>query len=80
MFCEEKIFAAYRGTREYEDIDGANSFFDYYHDLAFHVTEGERIALETESYFISIDVYGISKHAKSATIKEFEHEGEWLDP
>ena len=80
MFCEEKILAAYKGTREYEDIDGSNSFFDCYHDLAFHVTEGERIVLETESYFISIDVHGISKHAKTATIKEFEREGEWLDP
>lgn len=80
MFCAEKVLAAYRGMREYEDIAGANSFFDCYHELAFHVTEGERIVLETESFFISIEVHGISKHPKTATIKEFEYDGEWLDP
>jgi hypothetical protein len=79
IFCDEPIIAAYRGSRKYEALDGANAFFDCYHDLAYHVTEGERIVLETEHFFISLDVHGVSKSEKTASIKEFERSGEWLD-
>ena len=80
MFCEEKIIAAYHGKREDEDIDGANEFFDCYHDFAYHVTEGYRIVLETEHYYISLGVSGVSLYEKKGSIEEFEEDGEWLDP
>ena len=80
MFCDEPIIAAYSGSREYDDISGANSFFDCYHDLAFHTTEGERIVLETKHYYISLGINGVTKHLKTSSIDEFAQEGEWLDP
>ncbi|MBR5270327.1 MAG: hypothetical protein IKU21_07480 [Anaerotignum sp.] len=79
MFCEEKIIAAYRGRREYDNIDGANDFFDCYHDLAYHVTEGYRIVLETENYYISLGISGAELCEKTGDIEEFEQAGEWLD-
>lgn len=79
MFCDEPIIAAYKGTREYDDMDDANSFLDCYHDLAYHITEGERIVLETEHFYISLDANGVSKYEKKYSIEEFEQPGEWLD-
>lgn len=79
IFCNELIIAAYRGTREYDDMDDANSFLDCYHDLAYHVTKGERIVLETEHFFISLGDEGVIKSEKTSSIKDFEKAGEWLD-
>ena len=75
MFCDEPIVRVYLGEDEYERIKGANSFLDCYHDLAYHVTEGYRIVLETEHWFISLDVNGVSKEPKSTFCKR---PGEWL--
>ena len=80
MFCDEPIIAGYYGSREYDDIDGDNAWFDFYHDLAYHVTEGHRIVLETEHYYISIGYNGVTKEQKHCSIKDFEQDGEWLDP
>lgn len=80
LFCYEPIIAAYEGSREYDDIQDANAFFDCYHDLAYHVTQGYRIVLETSHYFISMGASGVSLSDKTATIKEIEEPGEWLDP
>ena len=79
IFCDEIIVAAYRGTGKYDDMDDAASFLDCYHDLAYHVTKGERIVLETEHFYISLDSDGVSKSKKTSAIKEFERPGEWLD-
>lgn len=76
MFCDEKIVAVYLGQNEYHDIDGANCWFDIYHDIAFHTTEGYRILLETDSYIISLGVDGISVTNKEV-FKPIEHE--WLE-
>ena len=50
MFCDEPIIRVYLGQDEYDSIDGADAFLDCYHDLAYHVTEGYRIVLETENH------------------------------
>lgn len=78
MFCDETIIAVYKGTREYDDMD-TESFLDCYHELAYHVTEGERIVLETEHFYIPLDANGVSKCEKTLSIEEFEQPGEWLD-
>ncbi len=80
LFCSEPIVAAYEGSRKYDDIQGADAFFDCYHDLAYHVTQGYRIVLETSHYFISLGASGVSLSDKTATIKEIEESGEWLAP
>ena len=80
IFCDEPIIAGYYGSREYDDIDGDNAWFDFYHDLAYHVTEGHRIVLETERFYISIGSNGVTKEQKNSGIKDFEQAGEWLDP
>lgn len=80
IFCTEPIIAAYEGSREYDDIKDANAFLDCYHDLAYHVTLGYRIVLETEHYFISLGASDVSLSDKTITIKEYEEPGEWLDP
>ena len=49
LFCDEPIIAGYNGCREYNDFHGDNAWFDVYHDIAYHVTEGYRIVLETEA-------------------------------
>ena len=80
MFCNEPIIAAYEGSREYRDIDGANSFFDCYHELAYHVTEGYRIVLETEYHYISLGIRGVELCEKTGPITDLEESGEWLEP
>lgn len=63
------------GQHEYDDIDGANCWFDCYTDLAFHTTEGYRLILETENYMISLGADGVIKTHKD----NFRlYENEWL--
>ena len=76
MFCDEKIIAVYLGQNEYHDIDGANCWFDIYHDIAFHTTEGYRLLLETDSYMISLGADGVTVTNKDE-FKPIEHE--WLE-
>lgn len=66
--------AVYLGQNEY--IDDANCWFDVYHDIAFHTTEGYRLLLETDSYMISLDADGVSVINKDE-FKPIEHE--WLE-
>ena len=80
IFCDEPIIAGYYGSREYDDIDVDNAWFDCYHDLAYHVTEGYRMVLETEHFYISLGHDGVTKHLKICSIEDFEQDGEWLDP
>ena len=70
------IFAVYLGQNEYHDIDGANCWFDIYHDIAFHTTEGYRLLLETDSYMISLGADGVTVTNKDE-FKPIEHE--WLE-
>ena len=76
MFCDEKIIAVYLGQNEYHDIDGADCWFDIYHDIAFHTTEGYRLLLETDSYMISLGADGVTVTNKDE-FKPIEHE--WLE-
>ena len=76
VFCDEKIIAVYLGQNEYHDIDGANCWFDIYHDIAFHTTEGYRLLLETDSYMISLGADGVTVTNKDE-FKPIEHE--WLE-
>ena len=76
MFCDETIIAVYLGKNEYDDIDGANCWFDVYHDIAFHTTEGYRLLLETNHFMISLGVSGVSITSKE-DFKPIEHE--WLE-
>ncbi len=80
MFCNEPIIAAYEGQREYNDIKNADAFFDCYYDLAYHVTKGYRIVLETEHYYISLASTGVTISDKNGSTEEFEEDGEFLDP
>jgi hypothetical protein len=80
IFCAEPIIAAYNGCRECNDFHGDNAWLDVYHDIAYHVTEGYRIVLETEHFYISLSHDGVVKTDKNCTIKQFEQNGEWLDP
>lgn len=65
MFCNEPIVQIYLGQDEYESREGANSYFDCYHDLAYHVTEGYRIVLITENWAITLDANGVTKESRS---------------
>ncbi len=77
MFCEEPVIAVYEG---YQDIENANDFLDCYHDLAYHVTSGCRIVLETLNHYISLGVNGVDLSSKTCSIKEYAEPGECLDP
>lgn len=76
MFCDEKIIAVYLGQNEHYDIEGANCWFDIYHDIAFHTTEGYRLLLETDSNMISVGTDGVTVTSKD-DFKPIEHE--WLE-
>lgn len=76
MLCDEKIIAVYLGQNEYHDIDGASCWFDIYHDIAFHTTEGYRLLLETDGYMISLGVGGVSVTRKDE-FAPIAHE--WLE-
>ncbi len=80
IFCDEPIIAGYEGSREYRNIDGANAWFDCYHDIAYHVTEGYRFVLETKNFYLSLGHNGVIKTPKESSIEEYEQEGEWLEP
>ena len=75
MFCDEPIKRVCRGSCE--TIDGADAWFDSHHDLAYHVTEGYRMVLETEHWAISLDAYGVTKEAGRVQLCR---EGEELYP
>ena len=76
MFCDEKIINVYLGQNEYHDIDGANCWFDCYHDIAFHTTEGYRLILETDNHMISLGADGVTIQSKKE-FKPYDHE--WLE-
>lgn len=80
MLCDEPIIAVYEGQREYDDIEGADAFLDCYHDLAYHVTEGYRIILETDKHIISLSVKGVDILNKDKPVEEFKQDGEWFMP
>ena len=76
MLCNEKIINVFLGQNEYHDIKGTNCWFDCYHDIAFHTTEGYRYVLETENNMISLGVDGVNVQSK----KEFApRSNEWLE-
>ena len=80
IFCDEPIIAVYEGSRKFNDIKGANAWLDAFSELAYHVTEGNRIVLETEGYYISLSYNGVTKTKKLCSVKDFEQDGEWLEP
>ena len=65
VFCDEPIIAGYNGYREYDDFYGDNAWLDVFHDIAYHVTEGYRIVLETEHFYISLSHDGVTKTDKN---------------
>ena len=76
MFCEEQIVNVYLGQNKYHDIEGANCWFDFFREIAFHTTDGYRLILETESYMIVLDAAGVKLQKKS----EFKlYDDEWLE-
>lgn len=77
-FCTEPIIAAYEGS---EETEGADAFFDCYHDLAYHVTAGYRIVLETTHYIISLGATGVSLSEKAGgNVYDCLAPGEELEP
>lgn len=79
LFCDEPILAVYEGSNKYDYVDGTNAYFDVFHDIAYHVTEGYRIVLETENFYISLGHDGVIKTKKECSIEEFAQKDEWLD-
>lgn len=75
MFCDEPIKRVYIGERNFCNLEGAACYFDHWHDLAYHMTEGYRRVLETENWAITLDVNGVRKEPK---ITLYTGKGEWL--
>ena len=76
VFCDEKIINVFLGQNEYHDIEGANCWFDCFHDISFHTTEGYRLILETDNHMISLGVEGVIIQNKN----EFKpYDNEWLE-
>ena len=79
IYCDEPIIAVYKCYREYDDIDGADEYFNDTTELAYHVTEGHRRILETENFYISISSGGVVKSPKTCTLEEFKFPGEKIE-
>lgn len=76
-FCDEPIMAVYIGHK-YE-TEGSNAYFDCCNELAYHLTEGYRIILETKTFFISLGHNGVMKIVKNCSVDEFAQNGESID-
>lgn len=79
MFCDEPVIRVYLCQDESitKENPDANSYFDFIIRLAYHVTEGYYILLETESYMISIGVDGVTKITKAVFVQK---ESVWMRP
>ena len=80
LFCDESVIAVYHGYSKDDFIEGSDEFFNIFDELAYHVTKGYRIVLETEHFYISLGHSGVIKTEKNCSIEEFALENEWLDP
>ena len=80
IFCDEPIIAVYEGEDQHAYAFGANSFLDCYHELSYHVTDGHRLILETESFYISLSAEGITKSQKACSLGDLRREGEYIEP
>lgn len=80
IFCSEPIIAVYEGSNKYDHVDGTNVYFDIFHELAYHVTDGYRMVLETEHYYISLGHDGVIKSEKKCSIEDFAQKDEFLEP
>lgn len=76
-FCDEPIIAVYIGHKY--DIDGSNAHFNCCNELAYHITEGYRIILETKTFFISLGHNGVIKSVKSCSVEDLAQDGESID-
>ena len=76
MFCSEPVIAVYNGVSDHK----ANWLLDCFHGLAFHVTQGCRLVLETEHFFISLEAAGPGLDSREGPVNTYERPGELLDP
>lgn len=78
MFCDEPIINVYEGRSIVQDND---AFLDCYHDqtLSLHLSEGYRYILETEHFYISLSVEGVSLIQKKSALEGIAYEGESFD-
>ena len=76
MLCNEIIEEVFECMPEYND-NSVNWFFDHYHDMALHLTEGYRIILKTKTYFICIGFYGVKVVSNTENIIL---DGEYMEP
>lgn len=77
MYCDESIISVYIGQPNY-DRSGAY-FFDYYYDMAIHLSDSHRLILETDHYFICLQADGVFKYEKNGTVESIQCGGEWID-
>ena len=77
MFCDEPIIAVYEGAQTH--LSGVNAFLDCYNKLAYHITDGYRIILETENFYISLSTDGITKSNKKISRDDFLRAGEFIE-
>ena len=78
IFCSEKIIAVYQSFSESFDDDG-DLFLDCCYDMALHLLGRDRIVLETENYYISLQADGVFLQNKNGSIESITRDGEWLD-
>lgn len=78
MFCNEPVFNVYEGNSKISETD---AFLDCFHDntISLYLTEGYRIVLETEHYFISLGFNGVKLDKKRCGADDYAENGEWFD-
>ena len=78
IFCDEPIRVGYNGYRNGKGTVSTQAWLGPFQDVTYHVTEGYRIVLETEHFFISLSHNGVTKTEKNGSIAKLEQTGERL--
>lgn len=77
MFCNEPIQKVYYGQHAYDEYGDA--CFDCYYDMAMHLSGKNRFLMETEHFYISLEVTGVFLTNKEGNIESIQRENEWLE-
>ncbi len=59
MFCEEPICKVWSLEEKQYDDEKRWEYFSYYFQPAYYVTEGKRLAFQTEHHYISVGADGV---------------------
>ncbi len=77
MFCSEPIQKVYYGQHISDSYGDAA--FDFFYDMAMHLSGRNRFLMETAHFYISVEVSGVFLIIKEGGVESIQRENEWID-